>query len=106
MKVAQDVRDALQAAKAAQEAALAAISAASADIAAAESDLITTSNGTDDAEQTAASSLEGALSLQSRLRDIEKNFTANRLNVQRAENEIQVSERLTSDVERVQSSFK
>ena len=89
LKAAQDVRDALLAAKVAQDAAQAAINNATLDITEAGKDLTTTSNGTDTAEVTAGSSLEGALQLQSRLRDIEKNFTANQLNVQRAEAETQ-----------------
>lgn len=101
LKIAQDVRDALQAAKVAQEAAQAAINNATFDIFEAGKDLTATSNGTDNAEATAGTSLEGALTLQVRLRDIERNFTANRLNLQKAEAETQNAERLAADVAKV-----
>ncbi|XP_055351401.1 laminin subunit beta-1-like [Paramacrobiotus metropolitanus] len=100
LKVAQEVRDALQAAKAAQNVAQAAISNATLDIAEAGKDLAETSNGTDNAEATAATSLEGALSLQIRLRDIERNFTENRLRLQKAETETRNAQNLADAVDR------
>ena len=101
LKAAQDVGEALRAAKISQDAARAAINNATVDIMEAGKDLTTTSNGTDSAEVTAASSLEAALLLQQRLRDVEKNFTANRLNVQKAETETRNMELLVTDVDKV-----
>ena len=101
LKAAQDVSEALRAAKISQDAAQAAINNATVDIMEAGKDLTTTSNGTDSAEVTAASSLEAALLLQQRLRDVEKNFTANRLNVQKAETETRNMELLVTDVDKV-----
>ena len=68
LKAAQDVGEALRAAKISQDAARAAINNATVDIMEAGKDLTTTSDGTDSAEVTAASSLEAALLLQQRLR--------------------------------------